>query len=77
MGLIFDKKYGVQFTPTLDGAIYDDPTTSSIIAAKRALLGEDISKNSLYFLNPKTAQNTWIIKNRTFLMTIGNHDFYL
>lgn len=76
-GVIFDRKYGVQFTPTADGAIYNAPTTESIIAAKRALLGEDVSRQSLYFLNPKTATNSWIIENRKYYKTIGNHDFYL
>jgi len=76
-GVIFDNKYGVQFTPTADGSIYNTPTTESVIAAKRALLGENVTRNCLYFLNPKTAENTWIINNRTFYKTIGNHDFYL
>lgn len=76
-GVIFDNKYGVQFTPTADGSIYNAPTTESVIAAKRALLGESVTRNCLYFLNPVTAKNTWIVKNRTFYKTIGNHDFYL
>ena len=76
-GVIFDNKYGVQFTPTADGAIYNTPTSESVTAAKRALLGESISRDCLYFLNPKTATNSWIIKNRKFYKTIGNHDFYL
>ncbi len=76
-GVIFDRKYGVQFTPVSNGAIYNAPTTNSIIAAKRALLGEDVSRSCLYFLNPVTATNSWIIKNRQFYKTIGSHDFYL
>ena len=76
-GVIFDRKYGVQFTPVADGSIYNTPTTESVVAAKRALLGEDVSRQSLYFLNPKTATNSWIIKNRKFYKRIGNHDFYL
>lgn len=75
--VIFDKKYGVQFTPTIDGAIYNTPTTESVTAAKRALLGENVSDDCLYFLNPKTATNSWIVKNRKYYKTIGNHDFYL
>lgn len=75
--VIFDKKYGVQFTPTVDGAIYNTPTSQSVTAAKRALLGENVSDDCLYFLNPRTATNSWIIKNRKFYKTIGNHDFYL
>lgn len=76
-GVIFDRKYGVQFTPVADGSIYNTPTAESVTAAKRALLGEDVSRQSLYFLNPKTATNSWIIKNRKFYKRIGNHDFYL
>lgn len=76
-GVIFDNKYGVQFTPTMDGSIYNTPTTDSKIAAKRALLGENVSKNCLYFLNPRIATNFWIVNNRKFYQTIGNHDFYL
>lgn len=76
-GVIFDNKYGVQFTPTADGTIYATPTTDSVIAAKRALLGESVTRNCLYFLNPQTATNSWIINSRTFYKRIGNHDFYL
>ena len=76
-GVIFDRNYGVQFTPIADGSIYKNPTTDSVTAAKRALLGEDVSSECLYFLNPVTATNSWIIENRTFYKTIGNHDFYL
>lgn len=75
--VIFDRNYGVQFTPIADGSIYNNPTRASVIAAKRALLGEDVSRQCLYFLNPKTATNSWIVKNRKFYKTIGNHDFYL
>ena len=76
-GVIFDRKYGVQFTPVSDGSIYNNPTTNSVIAAKRALLGENVSRQCLYFLNPDTATNSWIVKNRKFYKTIGNHDFYM
>lgn len=76
-GVIFDNKYGVQFTPTANGTIYQTPTTDSKIAAKRALLGENVSKNCLYFLNPDIATNFWIVNNRKFYKSIGNHDFYL
>lgn len=76
-GVIFDRKYGVQFTPISNGTIYQTPTQESVIAAKRALLGENISDDCLYFLNPKTATNSWITNNREFFKSIGNHDFYL
>ena len=39
--VIFDTKYGTQFEPTSNGAIYNTPSEESIEAAKRALSGEN------------------------------------
>lgn len=75
--VVFDRKYGVQFTPTANGAIYNTPSADSITAAKRALAGEKTVGNSLYFLNPSISTNFWIVNNRTFYKSIGNHDFYV
>ena len=75
--VIFDKKYGIQFTPTINGAIYNEPSKESYKAAKQALFGNNLVKNCLYFLNPKKASSLWIVNNRTFFQSIGNHDFYL
>ena len=76
-GVIFDKKGGVQFEPVLNGSIYKKPSYESIEAAKLALSGENTAGKSLFFLNPKTAQSSWIVKNRKYYSSIGNHDFYL
>lgn len=76
-GVIFDKMHGVQFSPVLDGSIYQDPYGDSIIAAKRVLEGENVVGDCLFFFNPKTAQSQWILNNRTYYTTIRNHDFYL
>jgi len=76
-GVIFDKKHGVQFSPILDGSIYQTPLGDSVVAAKLALEGENIVGNSLFFLNPLTAQSHWIMHNRVHYMTIRNHAFYL
>lgn len=75
--VVFDTKYGVQFSPILNGTIYNTPLGDSIIAAKRALRGENHAGESLYFLNPRIATSFWIVNNRTFYKSIGNHDFYL
>ena len=75
--VVFDKKYGVQFTPTINGAIYNNPSKESYTAAKQALNGNNVIGNCLYFLNPKKASSLWIINNRKFYKSIGNHDFYL
>ncbi len=76
-GVIFDKKYGVQFEPTINGTIYATPTYQSVAAAKKSLNGENNIGNCLYFLNPKIASSFWIINNRQYFTTISNHDFYL
>lgn len=75
-GVIFDTKYGVQFTPAANGSIYEEPTAESVMAAKAVLDGFVKVKDALYFLNPRTAVNSWIVNNRRFALSIGNHDFY-
>ncbi len=74
--VIFDKKYGVQFAPTSNGAIYSAPTADSIIAAKMCLEGYTVSNRILYFFNPRYASGTWVKNNREYAFTIGNHVFY-
>ncbi len=76
-GVIFDKKFGVQFTPVATGTIYNNPTKDSYQAAKRSLKGENNVGKSLYFLNPKISTSFWIVNNRKFYRSIGGHDFYL
>lgn len=76
-GVIFDRKYGVQFEPIMNGTIYNEPSKNSIAAAKLSLKGTNIVDDCLYFLNPTIATSSWITNNRTFYKTIGNHDFYI
>jgi N-acetylmuramoyl-L-alanine amidase len=75
--VIFDRKYGVQFSPILDGSIYKDPTFTATLAAKICLEGTSLSDNALFFLNPTVAESNWIVKNREYAYSIGGHDFYL
>lgn len=75
-GVIFDRKHGTQFSPVSYGTIYQEPTASSIIAAKICLEGYSISNTALFFMNPRIATSNWISKNRPYAFTIGNHDFY-
>ncbi len=75
--VVFDRKYGIQFTPTVNGAIHNNPSKDSYKAAKQALFGKNTAGKSLYFLNPKKASSLWIVNNRPFFQRIGNHDFYL
>ncbi len=75
--VIFDAKYGVQFQPVSNGRIYNTPSYDSVVAAKLAVRGYNVAGTSLYFLNPRIASNNWIVLNRTFFTSIGNHDFYM
>ena len=50
--VIFDRNYGVQFTPTANGTIYQVPSQSAIWAAKVCLEGYTLSEDILYFFNP-------------------------
>ena len=75
-GVIFDKKYGIQFSPVANGTIYASPTAESVIAAKICLEGYSLSDDALYFVNLHIAPNSWISQNRPYLFTIGNHTFY-
>ena len=74
--VIFDKRYGTQFSPVDNGTIYNTPTEESIIAAKMCLEGYTISDSILYFVNPKLAPNSWAANNRPYAFTIGNHAFF-
>lgn len=75
-GVIFDRKWGIQFSPVANGTIYDTPAASSILAAKICLDGFSISEDALYFLRPSASSSSWIVNTRPFLWVIGNHYFF-
>ncbi len=75
-GVIFDRRYGVQFSPVANGTIYKTPNQSSIIAAKICLEGYSVSGEILYFVNTKIAPNSWVANNRPAFGNIGNHTFF-
>lgn len=75
-GVIFDFRYGTQFTPAKTGAIYKKPADTSVIAAKICLDGFTVSDKALYFYEPTIATSHWIDKNCKYLFTIGAHWFY-
>ena len=76
-GVIFDMNGGVQFTPVANGTVYDEPAAQSVIAAKLVLDGADVAGDCLYFLNEELATSFWIVENCSYVMTIGNHSFYV
>ena len=74
-GVIFDKKYGVQFSPVSNGTIYQAPTSTAILAAKICLEGFRTPGEPIYFLRPSASTSSWIVQNRPYAYTIGNHYF--
>jgi N-acetylmuramoyl-L-alanine amidase len=72
--VIFDRRYGVQFTPAYSGAIYNTPSEECVIAAKIALDGGNTAGDSLYF--SQSSLSCWAARYRPYTMTIGNHSFY-
>jgi len=75
-GVIFDKKNGVQFSPTINGTIYKAPNAQSIIAAKICLEGYSVNDRILYFVNASLVPNCWVCNNRELFAKIGNHSFF-
>ncbi|NLV87465.1 MAG: copper amine oxidase [Clostridiales bacterium] len=74
--VIFDKRYGVQFSVTETGGIYAEPNDESLIAAKICLEGYNIVDECIYFVNPEIGAYSWFMQNRVYVATIGEHDFY-
>ncbi len=75
-GVIFDRQYGVQFTPAANGTVYAAPTASAVTAAKLCLEGVTVSEKILYFYEPSIAASSWIGRNRPYVFSIGAHYFY-
>ncbi|OGO77536.1 MAG: hypothetical protein A2Y23_07670 [Clostridiales bacterium GWB2_37_7] len=76
-GVIFEYYQGIpQFSPVEDGTIYNTPSSASIQAARAALAGERPVGTATYFFNPDKSAGKWIVENKTFVKTIGDHDFY-
>jgi uroporphyrinogen decarboxylase len=65
-----------QFSPVADGCIYNTPNGESYRAAEEAYNGSKPVGDALFFFNPSKAQGSWIVKNRRYMTTIGNHAFY-
>ncbi len=57
-----------------DGQINMSPSQSCINAARDALNGWDPTYGCLYYYNPRTATNKWML-SRTIKLKIGNHSF--
>jgi len=74
-GVIFDSKYGVQFTPTANGTIYNKPSEESNRAAVEILKGNIYNNEILYFVNHDISNSKWF-ETKKYVFKIGNHTFY-
>lgn len=57
-----------------DGQINEPIAESAYRAAQEAMNGSDPSGGAIYYYNPATATNSWILSRR-IITTIGNHVF--
>lgn len=73
--VIFDRRYGVQFTPAYSGGIYNTPSEESVIAAKLALEGEFVV-HALYFASQRAAKNCWAARNCQVVADLWGHVFF-
>lgn len=64
-----------QFSPVANGTIYLTPDEDSVIAAKLCLDGAREAEECLYF--NVTSMVSWADRSRTYVCTIGDHNFYL
>ena len=74
--VIFDNNVVCQFEPVIRGTVYTEPDELSTIAACLALEGFNTVGDSMYFVNPRYADDSWFRSSLTFNLTIGDHDFY-
>ena len=74
--VIFDNRFGVQFSPAYTPVIYEEPTELAVIAAKICLEGYSIDPDILFFYSPRYVTAEWIETTRLYKFTIGNHRFF-
>ncbi len=65
-----------QFCPVRSGSIWSTPDEEAVIAAKLCLEGVNFAGQSTYFVNPTTGSTHWFRENLTYVMSVGDHDFY-
>lgn len=63
-----------QFSPVANGTIYREPDEESVIAAMLCLDGVREAEKCLYF--NVTTMRSWADQSRTYVCTIGGHNFY-
>ena len=74
--VIYDRSCGIQLSTAYNGSLNKKPNADSYIAAKLVLEGYSVAEDCLYFLNPSISRSSWVIRNRPYTMTIGDHAFF-
>ncbi len=64
-----------QFSPVARNALPSKPSSQSVEAARRALVGEDPTHGALFFYNPRRTSNPSFWESRRIIRRIGNHNF--
>jgi N-acetylmuramoyl-L-alanine amidase len=74
-GVIYQKN---QFSPVANRGLNRKASAETKKAVRKVVDKgyRSFSADVVYFLNPDIATSKWIIKNRTFVTSVGNHDFY-
>lgn len=76
--VIFDRQYDtVQFDPISGQGVLEEPDELSLIAACLCLEGYNTVGESLFFVNPDRGDSSWFEAALNFVVTIGDHDFYV
>lgn len=69
--VLFQKN---QFSPASSGSIYREPNWESTVAAMLVLDGAQVVPEALFFNG--AGARSYASKHRTYVTTIGDHDFY-
>ncbi|MBQ6466307.1 MAG: cell wall hydrolase [Oscillospiraceae bacterium] len=75
-GVVFDDKFAVQFDPAYTGSVYQEPGELDVVAACLCLEGYNTVGESMYFVNPDRADDSWFRNTKDFVIRIGDHEFY-
>ena len=76
MAVVLDRENQIQFSPIGTGSVIDEPDETAVIAACLVLEGYNTVGDSLFFVNPEAADDSWFRQALTPTVTIGHHHFY-
>ena len=77
-GVVYDKRFSVQFTPTVNGHINKRPSQEVVDAVDEVLAGNvpDPTGGALFFAMPYAATGDFWENDVVYVGHIGSHNFY-